>query len=305
MTNIPTDLLRTLVTVVDLGSFTKAAVSLGLTQPAVSAQIKRLQLLLGGEMFYRSMQGMSLTPQGKMVVSYARRLLSINDQIVRLSTMAPRAELLIRIGVSSDYIASMLSGVLGQFRMRWPDIRFVVRTDYFDSLIRELRYGNLDLLVGLFPTPEPDARHSWAEEVVWVHGGTTRLDRDRPIPLVTYGEPCAYHRLAVAALKGAGLSWEDVFIGPSTASLCGAVRAGLGVMAIMRRVATDCGMAVCEDSALPSLPDLYCGIFVREGGVRSAYDQLAGDIAVAIYGSGHGARKFVAAGAAHKTSPAA
>jgi len=49
MINIPTELLRTFVAVVDLRSFTKAAQSLGITQPAVSAQVKRLQQLLGGE----------------------------------------------------------------------------------------------------------------------------------------------------------------------------------------------------------------------------------------------------------------
>src|SRR5262249_35848242 len=50
MVNIPTELLRTLVFVVDQRSFTKAAQSLGVTQPAVSAQIKRLQFLLGYEL---------------------------------------------------------------------------------------------------------------------------------------------------------------------------------------------------------------------------------------------------------------
>ena len=97
MTNIPTDLLRTLVAVVDLRSFTKAAAKLGVTQPAVSAQIKRLQFLLGGELFDRSVQGISLTPQGDLVVSYARRLLSINDQIVSISDNGPRPELVLSL----------------------------------------------------------------------------------------------------------------------------------------------------------------------------------------------------------------
>src|ERR1700693_3362757 len=105
MLNIPTDLLRTLVAVVDLRSFTKAAASLGVTQPAVSAQIKRLQFLLGKDVFDRSTQGVSLTPQGELIVSYARRLLSINDQIVGLSGPTRMAEQIIRIGAPGDFVA--------------------------------------------------------------------------------------------------------------------------------------------------------------------------------------------------------
>ena len=65
MQNIPTDLLRTLVAVVNLRSFTKAAQSLGVTQPAVSAQIKRLQFLLGYDLLDKSAPGVSLTPRGR------------------------------------------------------------------------------------------------------------------------------------------------------------------------------------------------------------------------------------------------
>ena len=85
MTNIPTDLLRTLVTVVDLRSFTKAAQALGVTQPAVSAQIKRLQGMLGGDLFDRAAPGIALTRQGEAVVTHARRLLAINDEILSAS----------------------------------------------------------------------------------------------------------------------------------------------------------------------------------------------------------------------------
>ena len=89
MMNIPTDLLRTLVAVVDLRSFTKAAQSFGVTQPAVSAQIKRLQFLLGFELLDKSAPGVSLTPRGQEVVSGARRMLAINDQILNITSGSP------------------------------------------------------------------------------------------------------------------------------------------------------------------------------------------------------------------------
>lgn len=293
MTNIPTDLLRTLVAVVDLRSFTKAAASLGITQPAVSAQIKRLQYLLSGELFDRSSQGISLTPQGEMVVSYARRLLSINDQIVHLGAAGPRPELVIRVGTPSDFIASMLPDVLARFRERWPGVRFIVRTDFHDTLLRDLRSGEIDLYVGLSMNPPPDARHDWTEEVVWVRGAASRFESGGPVPLVSHGERSIYHRIAVTALKAAGLEWEDVFTGPSMNSLNGAIAAGLGVMAVTRRRAHDVGMLIWDDAPLPKLPDLYSGVYVREGGARAAYEQLADEIAEALIATRPGARKVV------------
>jgi DNA-binding transcriptional LysR family regulator len=283
MTNIPTDLLRTLVAIIDLGSFTKAGAALGLTQPAVSAQVKRLQFLLGGELFDRSVQGIQLTPYGELVLSYARRLLSLNDQIVRLGRSTPRPELLIRVGTSSDYVASLLPGTLGLFRDNWPDVRFIVRTDNYDRLMRELREGELDVVVGLSLDPPTHAYRSSKVEVVWVRGAATQLDLERPVPLVTYGEPCAYHRVAVRALKAAGLPWDDVFVGPSIASLNNAVSVGLGVMATSRRVADDIGMPIWEDAPLPKLPDLYSGIYIRDSGVSRTYEQLADAIATVLY----------------------
>ncbi|MDO8877263.1 MAG: LysR family transcriptional regulator [Pseudolabrys sp.] len=283
MTNIPTDLLRTFVAVVDMRSFTKAANSLGVTQPAVSAQIKRLQFLLGDDIFDRSSQGVSLTSHGEIVLNYARRLLSINDQIVHLGGAGPAPELVIRVGTSSDYVASILPATLASFRERWPDVRFLVRTDYFEPLARQLRAGEIDLLIALSMTPPHDARHCIARDVVWVRGQTTRFNADGRVPLVSYGPPCVYHRLVVRTLKAAGTDWEDVFIGPSLNSLKGAVAAGLGVMAINRRRAEEDGILIWADAPLPKLPDLYSGIYVREGGARAIYEQLADEIAVVVH----------------------
>jgi DNA-binding transcriptional LysR family regulator len=282
MTNIPTDLLRTLVAVVDQRSFTKAAAKLGVTQPAVSAQIKRLQFLLGAELFDRSIQGVSLTPQGETVVTYARRLLSINDQIVHIGGNGPRPELVIRVGTPSDFIASTLPATLAQFRERWPDVRFIVRTDFYEPLARQLHGGEIDLLIGLSTTPPNEARHSRVQEVVWVNGNATRIHPNRPVPLVSYGEASVYHQLAVSALRAAGRDWEDVFIGPSMTSVSNALNAGLGVMPITRRRAIKTGINIWVNAPLPKLPDLYSGIFIREGGPHVIYEQLADEIAAVV-----------------------
>jgi DNA-binding transcriptional LysR family regulator len=288
MTNIPTDLLRTLIAVVDLRSFTKAAALLGVTQPAVSAQIKRLQFLLGTDLFDRSSQGLSLTPHGEAVVGHARRLLSINDQIVDLRRAGTRPELLIRLGTPSDFVASVLPATLARFRANWPEIRYNVRTDFYESMLRQLRSGDIDIMIGMTTTPPHDARHSCHEEAVWVRGSTTRFDPHRPVPLVSYGEPCLYHQVALKSLRSAGLEWESVFTGPSLNSVTNAVAAGLGVMAITRRRAVSMGMTIWEDAPLPPLPDLYSGIYVREGGPDMIYEQLADEIAAVIHRSDEG-----------------
>jgi DNA-binding transcriptional LysR family regulator len=284
MTNIPTDLLRTLVAVVDQRSFTKAAALLGVTQPAVSAQIKRLQCLLGCDLLDRSAQGVSLTAQGELVVGYARRLLSINDQIVSLGGAGQRSELVIRIGTPSDYVASILPATLARLRDEWPDVRFIARTGFSEPLMRELRNGELDLYIGLSMTPPQDARCVMAEEVVWVRGAATHFDPKRPVPLVSCGGPNIYRRVMVTALKAGGHDWEDVFNGPSIASLKGAVVAGLGVIAITRRRAEVHGLTVWEDPPLPKLPDVYCSIYVREGGANAAYERMADEIAATVFG---------------------
>src|SRR5437868_5784937 len=146
MTNIPTELLRTLVAVVDLRSFTKAAHALGVTQPAVSAQIKRLQLLLGLEVFDKSAPGVTLTPPGELIVNYARRMLAVNDQILNL-VMPGFSNPPLRVGIPGDFAGSILPKAIAGFQARIPQLRFLLRGDASESLLRDLRQGQLDVVV--------------------------------------------------------------------------------------------------------------------------------------------------------------
>jgi DNA-binding transcriptional LysR family regulator len=282
MINIPTELLRTLVAVVDLRSFTRAAQSMGITQPAVSAQIKRLQLLLDVEIFDKSAPGVSLTPSGRLLVNYARRLLCINDQIVDIS-MPKLATQTLRVGVPGDFVGPVLPPVLRDFRAHHPDIRFSVRTAHFDILARDLRQGDIDLLIGLSETGIMlDARHQWTEPMVWVRNPGLTLDADSTVPLVTHGDACANHRAMVAALNKARRAYEIVFTSPSAASVVAAVACGFGVTALPRSRLDGTGLAAWEDAPLPPVADLFCGLYLSEQGDQPVLERLAAALFVLL-----------------------
>jgi DNA-binding transcriptional LysR family regulator len=282
MTNIPTDLLRTLITVVDQHSFTRAARILGVTQPAVSAHIKRLQGILGSDLFDRTSPGLKLTPHGDVIVSHARRLLSINDLILHLAEPNPDAQT-IRLGVPTDFLGGNLPGLLAGLRKRWPDLRFSVQHGNLERHLNEIRERRLDVAVGLsLKEPASDARHHWAERMVWVRGRSTRIDPAGPVPLVSLSENCIYYRAAVDALKRSGRSIDLVFLGPTIVSLAAGVSAGLGVMALPRSRVWPSDLTIWENPPLPRLPDMVWNVYLCEGGERGPLEGLADSIAAEL-----------------------
>lgn len=263
MTNIPTDLLRTLVLVVELRSFTRAAKAQGMTQPAVSAQIRRLQRLLDAELFDKSAPGVILTPIGEEVVTSARRLLSINDRIVQIVSPDATTQF-VRVGVPGDCMGPELTSVLVASRARWPQLRFAVEGGGQRRLLRYLQQNEIDLVLALVnEEPEGTARYYWPEELTWVRGRSMKLDPDAPVPLVSYHDICLCHRVAVATLGKIGRHSELVFRARHAEALRSAVAAGLGVMVAPRR-RVPAGLEAWDDGPLPPLPPVFAGIFVRE-----------------------------------------
>lgn len=287
MTNIPTELLRTLVAVVDLRSFTKAAQSLGVTQPAVSAQIKRLQVLLGSDLLDKSAPGVALTSAGHLVVNYARRLLSINDQILDLAGQRLASQT-VRIGATGDFTAAAIASGLSGVRIQRPDLRYSVCADHLDPLLRMMREGELDLVVWVSPTtPTLETRHYWTEDLVWVRSPATLVPDEGPVPIVSYGEQCLFTRSAVSAISNAGREAELSFVGSSIAGLGSAVAAGFGVTPLPRNSAKIHGLEIWENAPLPKLPSIFSGIYVREGADSDDRELIADAIAAALYpGSG-------------------
>jgi DNA-binding transcriptional LysR family regulator len=285
MVNIPTDLLRTLIAVIDLRSFTRAAHSFGVTQPAVSAQIRRLQMLLGGDLFDKSAPGVTLTTKGELVVGYARRLLALNDQMLDV-TLHHDVSAQLRVGVLTDYFEGAVLRAVAMFGTRRPDLQMNIFTDRSDGLMRDLRRGDYDLVVSASDEKLANAVRSWLEPTAWAMAPSAVFEVGKPVPLVVLNESGLSHRMSVAALEEAGREYRIAYRGGSVAGMVEACAAGFGVVNFAKRYLLKTELKVFDSSPLlPRLPDVHGGVYLREGLEGSDLITLAEIIADAITGT--------------------
>src|ERR1700749_2866523 len=110
--NVPIEIVRTVVAISEVGSLSKAGERLGLSQPAVSSQINRIQTLVGGSLFERTPNGTKTTELGKLVVHQARRILDANDQMLRLGG-TPDGLLAVPLGLSNLFVRGFFKNQSG------------------------------------------------------------------------------------------------------------------------------------------------------------------------------------------------
>src|SRR5499427_3666633 len=98
------DLLRSFVSVVDAGGFTRAGERVHRTQSTVSQQIRRLEEALGRELILRNGKQATPTEESERLLSYARRILALAEE-ARDAVARPTADGTMRIGIPEDFAA--------------------------------------------------------------------------------------------------------------------------------------------------------------------------------------------------------
>jgi DNA-binding transcriptional LysR family regulator len=274
MLSIPTDLLRALVTIIDLKGYTRAGERLGRTQPAISLQMKKLQDLIGQPLFDKESGGASLTEAGEVVAGYARQILALNDDMMlRLSKRDTRGKL--RLGITNDYADHFLPGFLAKLTAEGVGVTFDVTCDLSFELLKGLRDGRYDMVVAMTPDgPAEGAFMTWRESLVWAGGPSTPFfDKRDQVRLVCYPEGCLYRRAMLSALQREGRAFEVVYATPSQSGIEAAVSAGFGVTAIAGRVLPQSLQALGTGCGLPQLADVVVGIYLHEAKNRSVVAQ--------------------------------
>jgi DNA-binding transcriptional LysR family regulator len=251
--NIDIALLRTFVAVVDLGGVARAAERVGRSQPATSLQLKRLEDIAGAALFRKNGRGLSLTEAGDILLSYARRLLELNDETVTAVTTL-RLSGSIRLGISQDFAEGWLTQVLARFARAHPSIVMEVKADRNAVLLGSLARQQLDFALAFGEQNSRGAIDLGRVPMVWIGPKDRSWRNVEPIPLVVFEPPCGFRRAALEALETAGVPWRLAFSSPSLSSQWSAVEAGLGVS-----VRTPIGLrpslvALGDGDGLPPLP---------------------------------------------------
>ncbi|HKU94196.1 MAG TPA: LysR substrate-binding domain-containing protein [Vineibacter sp.] len=226
--NLDVALLRTFVAVVDLGGVARAAQRVGRSQPAVSLQLRRLEDVTGAPLFQKNGRGLALTDGGDVLLSYARRLLELNDETVTAVTTLRLAGS-VRLGISQDFADGWLTKILARFGRAHPSIVIEVKADRNAVLLDALARQKLDFALTFGEKNTRGAIDLGRVPMVWIGTNERSWQSADRVPLVVFEPPCEFRRVAVQALEAKGVPWRLAFSSPSLSSQWSAVEAGLGV----------------------------------------------------------------------------
>ncbi|MFB7575299.1 LysR family transcriptional regulator [Streptomyces sp. NPDC056165] len=155
--------LRALSTIAEHGSVTRAAAALGVSQPALSAQLRRIEGLLGGEVFTRGRHGVRTTPFGEFVMSRTRAALGNIDDLLDRAPGRAGPQSVVRFGA---YESPLALEVVERVATLLPGARTELQVAYYTGLLLDcIATGRLDgALLADYPgfelRPQPAVRYA-------------------------------------------------------------------------------------------------------------------------------------------------
>ena len=268
--------LRSFVTVADVGGVTRAAGYLNLTQSAVSMQIKRLEESLGQTLFLRAARKLALSPEGEQLLSYGRRMLALNDEVLsRFSNVACCGP--IRLGVPHDVVYPAIPGILRRMAQAYPRVQINLVSSFTVLMKEEFARGEFDVILTTEEHPDPGAEILSSRPLVWVGAPGGNAWQRRPLRL-GFKDSCIFRPTAQAALDAAGISWEMATGGESEQAVEATVAADLAISVRMAGSIPEGVEPLAGDNQLPPLGEMKLALYRAGRRNDEAVDQLMAEL---------------------------
>jgi DNA-binding transcriptional LysR family regulator len=232
--------LEIFLTVAEQGGIVRAATKLNRVQSNVTTRVKQLERSLGAPLFLRQGRGIVLSPEGRVLVSYAERLLRLSAEAeAAVRTGAPQGTL--RLGALESIAATRLPPILSRFHADHPAVDIDLVTGTTAALVGRVRTREVDgaLVAQPFDGRELNARVVFTEELVLIAPkGTARIRTARDIgtrTIIAFATGCAY-RQRLEHWLGTRVVPERVLEFGSYHAIVACVAAGSGVAVAPRSV---------------------------------------------------------------------
>lgn len=204
--NLDMTALRSFVAVAESGGVTRAAGFLNLTQSAVSMQLKRLEESLDLGLFDRTGRTIALTDAGEQLLSYARRMLALNDEI-QAKLGAREAQGTITLGVPHDLVYPFIPQIMKRFAMEYPRVKVQLVSSFTLLLKEQFAKGEIDVILTTEDHVGEGGETLVTRPLVWVGAPGGTAWRQRPLRLA-YERDCIFRPVVLKRLDEAGIPWE-------------------------------------------------------------------------------------------------
>lgn len=274
MRNLDVTTLRSFVAVADLGGVTKAAGFLHLTQSAVSMQLKRLEELLGVELLDRSGRSVALTSAGEQMLGYARRMVTLNDEVIRRLTH-DEFEGEVTLGVPHDIVYPVIPRAMQQFAQAYPRVRVHLISSFTRALKPQFDRGECDLILTTESETGLGGERLCTMPLAWIGAPGGATWRRRPFRLAS-GKTCVFRQRAIRALDQVGIDWEMAVDTESDRTVEATVTADLGVSAMIEGTEPPHQEVINHGGALPDLGHQHINMYGAEQGKGEVIGYLSG-----------------------------
>ena len=266
-------MLRSFVSVVQTGSITATARQLGRTQPAITLQLQRMEELTNKTLFHHEGRRQLLTDDGELVLSYAKSILRLHDEMVQRLT-SPDVEGNVVLGTPDLYAAFVLPAILNRFRKAFPKVQVELRCELSTPLVGLLRRGEIDLALVTKMDGFSGGKVVGREQLIWMVGVDSDAHRADPVPLALLPPGNIYREHAIDQLERVGRNWKITCVSASAVGLQAAAVAGMAVTVLGRSALTPGLREVGVNEGFPLLPPVELLLYRAAGRNLAAIDAL-------------------------------
>ena len=253
MKNLPMDLLRAFVSVVEFNSFTKAGELLGRSQPAISLQILRLEEMLDETLLLREGKNIALSAAGEPFYDYAKQILELNDLAVsQCSKNTVMGK--VRLGIPSEFATVLLPKIVGRFSKAYPNVTLEVNCELSKNLLSRTGRAAHDIILALQNNPQNTSdKLVKTDHLVWVSGADYSSQKAPTIPLIVAPQGCIYRQRAIELLDSTKQPWQIVYTIPDLTGIQYAIQEGLGVTVLAKSTVPENLRIIAPSARFPDL----------------------------------------------------